>query len=1023
MHYGSNGMVPNRTPGIVGHDWNLNIGGVITRTVRGIPDDAPYNGDQEFWTTPFMLASQLVLKSQTGPMRISDLYGFTNSPGTSQNTYGFAYLHKEATTPVSGDDANRFFPMYVFSKSLTEPLITLYGKYKDPAAATGIYRSGVTFAGTGAGVWYNTPEAEFFDIQPDVFHFNVCGYSGDFVMGLGNEVKVYNTNVPSGEISIAFEVDTLNGNNSYKYFWGGWARIVIKVGDGTQFIFENNMRTRRTMEFDNLNVLETSTCSREAWHLSSIKVHNGREAKFEYGMRVVSSSRIPPLGGIRYWIDSDDGYYTPSDFMYQYIPQLDNVVIGSTNISLTYEKYDNNTKSRLENLTIKQGAKKIKQVDLTYINQFNEKDLYRNFLRSVSVSGEGKYQMEYLGIDSSLPVGAPQEGKLNLDHWGYYNAKSEFLAAIYYDQTGEEVIDDRYHSSAPDSVSASFGMLSKMKWPTGGYTKYTYQAHRYDKVVSLDKVATDEYEIGEVLKDNTPKLPSRIVGGLRIKKIENYDKSGVLTGSKEYQYKIGLLCKEPFHSGMFGMLAAPNATISVLDPSSYPYRTTNEWPISGKIVVSGHMISSDFNQVGQNHIVYPDVSEINADGSYTRYEYLSFLDSAWRNFKSEKRAILTQDGERLDADFFAKGARDEIELYNLGSSGLSMYYANGIYNRTVRMYQKLMRKSSVNDLGFGQPNRITSYNAINQIVIRKTFGYNYSTSKNTLWYPQTPLTGPGKTYIGLIKPTVAENPLLVWDNETIYYHGGIQVNKKTTYMYNNSHQMNTKIESSSSLTDIFKTHYYYPKDYVVDSPSPISGGMTTVYNYPSGSSGIIIKAMVDRNVVNKPLSVSQTVNSNQTQRTDYTYVQSGDLVNLSQITQTGTDGQVLQTNVEYYDNQGRPLQVRYPDGKVETIVWGYGGRFVVAKIENQTKVQVESLIGSLQDPLAGTLDYQKEKKLRAVSDAYVTTCEYTDGVGISRITQPDGTSAFFVYNEDGKLVGTFDKDGNPVSSVNYNIQY
>jgi YD repeat-containing protein len=672
-------------------------------------------------------------------------------------------------------------------------------------------------------------------------------------------------------------------------------------------------------------------------------------------------------------------------------------------------KYDNDTKKRLQSVTINHESKKLKTASLNYINQFNGKNLFRSFLRSVSVSGEGEYQMEYLGIDSSLPVNAPEEGTLKLDHWGYYNSKSNYLAQLKYNQSGEEVIDERYHQSAPDSTSAKFGMLSKMKWPTGGYTTYTYEANRYDKVVVLDTIYNDKYRIGEAVRDITNKLPSRTVGGLRIKKIENYDKSNVLTGFKEFRYNIGLLCKEPFHVAMFEMVAAPREQLWLFNPGSSSQQMG--YPLSGNIKVSGDIMSSDFNQIGVHHIVYPEVTEINADGSYTRYEYLSFLDSELQSFNSEKRAIQSLYGEVLEPNFFAP--------YEM-----PMFYDNGLYNRNARVYQKLMWKSSVNDLGFGKPKMITNYNSSNQVVSKKKFEYNLSASKNTLWYPQTPLTGPGGggRYIGM-KPSIAESPLLIKENETLYYNGGITINKQTEYKYNDSHQMIKRIEKSSSSGDVFETNYVYPLNYRVDSSSPNSGGIKTIDSYPSGSGGTMAKKMVEANVVNNPLSVNKAVNSNQMQKIDYTYVQSGNLINLAQITQTGIDGQqVLQTNVEYYDNQGRPLQVRYPDGKVETIVWGYGGRFVAAKIENKTKAQVESLIGSLQNPLVGTLSYQNEKTLRGVSDAYVTTYEYSDGVGITRITQPDGTSVFFVYNMDGKLVGTFDKDGNPVSSVNYNIQ-
>ena len=44
----------------------------------------------------------------------------------------------------------------------------------------------------------------YYDTQPDIFTFNFLGYSGNFQLGPGNKIHVYNTNFPSGEIQIDY---------------------------------------------------------------------------------------------------------------------------------------------------------------------------------------------------------------------------------------------------------------------------------------------------------------------------------------------------------------------------------------------------------------------------------------------------------------------------------------------------------------------------------------------------------------------------------------------------------------------------------------------------------------------------------------------------------------------------------------------------------------------------------------------------------------------------------------------------
>lgn len=43
--YATTGHIPNVVSGILGPDWTLNLGGVITREVRGLPDDKSHNID------------------------------------------------------------------------------------------------------------------------------------------------------------------------------------------------------------------------------------------------------------------------------------------------------------------------------------------------------------------------------------------------------------------------------------------------------------------------------------------------------------------------------------------------------------------------------------------------------------------------------------------------------------------------------------------------------------------------------------------------------------------------------------------------------------------------------------------------------------------------------------------------------------------------------------------------------------------------------------------------------------------
>lgn len=104
-------------------------------------------------------------------------------------------------------------------------------------------------------------------------------------------------------------------------------------------------------------------------------------------------------------------------------------------------------------------------------------------LSSVSIPGTGTYRMEYYHIDK----GFPGHDLSNVDHWGYYNAGGASpditLDSLYFTNLDWTAVTGR----KPDSSYAIRGMLSKIIYPTGGYTTFVYEPHTYKDIVSRDR--------------------------------------------------------------------------------------------------------------------------------------------------------------------------------------------------------------------------------------------------------------------------------------------------------------------------------------------------------------------------------------------------------------------------------------------------------------------------------------------------------------------------------------------------------
>ncbi|MEO1022950.1 MAG: hypothetical protein AAFW89_10445, partial [Bacteroidota bacterium] len=169
-------------------------------------------------------------------------------------------------------------------------------------------------------------------------------------------------------------------------------------------------------------------------------------------------------------------------------------------------------------------------------------------------------QMEGTGVYYSLPPfldvtelggtpSTPYEKVLaypQYDYWGYFNGKVNSLYNIpFLDYTNTRMKSSRGPKSVdrePDEEAMKVGVLSKIIYPTGGYTTYEFETNTYDAVGSTQLSIS---QLGE---------------GLRIKQIKSYDFPGTDPIVKTYMYEeadgstSGAIISEPtFLKPYFGI--------------------------------------------------------------------------------------------------------------------------------------------------------------------------------------------------------------------------------------------------------------------------------------------------------------------------------------------------------------------------------------------------------------------------------------------------------------------------------------
>ncbi|MDR2292456.1 MAG: RHS repeat protein [Prevotellaceae bacterium] len=484
LSYHPAGIRPEIHPGPVGLGWSLRAGGVISRTVRGRgPDESDTNG------------------------RIGIVNGYLN--------YAYAGGWMAQT-----DWKNHF-------KNSIE------GNCNE---CRYLVRGSMALC----------------DIEPDEFNFSVLDISGKFYFDhtgqiqvqCDNPVKVifnnefvqpWNEGIEldysyNGNMHRAFKSFTIIDEHGTQYYFGGasaiefsdpisygrgsngygipatgellqatsWFLTQIKSADGADIIsFTYERGPFVSQLYRSYNSYSYSGYHGSGWvttniekdgtlispvYLKSITCSNGVEITFSYTQS----------NDIQY---SNDNYIS----LFHHASADDYKLLGKTGAIPRFQpfppsnKYDRIQWLKLDTICVRMALDaNIRLLHLIYNNNSSE----RLFLESLKIYGENwlippmNYTFSYKN-KNRLPA---QYLTCITDHWGFNNGKT-------YPSNG---FNSQYKS--PDAYYTNSGVLSEIKYPTGGTTQFEYELHDYDKVVNTKNRSVITNQSG-------------LASGLRIKKI------------------------------------------------------------------------------------------------------------------------------------------------------------------------------------------------------------------------------------------------------------------------------------------------------------------------------------------------------------------------------------------------------------------------------------------------------------------------------------------------------------------------
>lgn len=903
LTYSSNGLLPNVQAGSSGLGWFLSAGGAITREVNGYPDEG-----SGYWVH----------------------YGIIGYCSYLENM---------------------------------PPL-------KRPLMNSIIHRCGYPVIADG-DVSYET--------TPDIYRFNFLGRSGAFIR-THEGIKVFNTSDPSGEYRISFDKV---------------GEIVITTGDGYIYRFDqedshvgSQIEGREGPNYTSLN----------RWTLSKIEAPNGRKVLFRYS-KIGDCQNRRPAGDIgkfygtnrleKYYYVYLDGELDKVDISHETayslyscttetdVFALNEILIdGGTQIRFMYndrtyserghlpsrklidDRYENlKTPKKLDSIHVYRNSILLKRGTMEYAYGTDSGNPVL-LLRSVELSGEGRYEMQY--YDEEKPF--PMHFSLSIDHWGYYNGKStkvlyDFVPRPSINQQGIETLGS--DSRDPDPTSARQGMLRYMIYPSGGCTEFSYEEHLFSKSYCTKQVDLSRYRL-------EPSLQYWRTGGLRIRRITDYDRLPLLNPKilnwREYVYK------DDFGVGSGKLIFMPQyQSIRPMPMEDVSTSETLEDAMSAIYLIHLTEAANDarygYDQ-NQTHIEYSHIYECYRDGSCRLYHFTSSDDI--KDEANDEEFV----GEIWDP-YVPQSREDRLPCSMQSQRGKPL--ATSEYDHTG----KLVRQ------------QITRYGA------------------DALSYVECARSGAFTTY----SQYIYTDDYPVVETTTIEYFDGTRIVNSIRYEYNELDQIIATV-AAGALGDSIVVHKKYAherqrggEDTIFKTGNFLANPLQSVISRVNevGGEQVIGATRYDYTMQNGYPLLSTMENARIVSGLKYR-----DLLEFD-------------TKISYkYDRMGRVIETTDALGQSTCYLWGYGGLYPVAKIESMSIESLGGLISLADLPYAGELPVPVEKLLRNRREM-LTVYTYRPLVGLEKLTDPAGHTTRYIYDADGKLLQVRDHEGRVLKSHEYNI--
>ncbi|MEN2401690.1 hypothetical protein GKZ90_0018005, partial [Flavobacterium sp. MC2016-06] len=828
--------------------------------------------------------------------------------------------------------------------------------------------------------------------EKDIFNYSAFGISGKFIFDGANIIQISpNKN----------KIELLN-----QAFSDGSVHRMFKITDtsGTEFYFGDN---DTSIEFSNNRNLCSSPVqipSQTGWYLTKIKKPDGTVAVFKYSIKsfnfTQAYSQFARTTGAILINDAGVGEPCVSSIVTHSIPYLTEIDLNDKKIIFDYQKLDSYTEdsNQLTKITVyRNAADVLKSFDFSYylIQRNTSSDVLNQYTTSLGLNtkliflkdvkeytADRSNYISKFAFDYYSPEQLPPRFSFSKDIFGYYNAAPN-TNFVYNNLTPDD--GDFYKAflvananRKPNPLTAYFGMLKNITYPTKGKTEIVYGSNSVygdEKIYPPSTIADIGYQASGGLFENVV-----ISDPIPI----TFNQTAVLRGFSEVYPVEGQACTYALSHGAACKVELINAATNevVKSVTAQPTISVNVDLVGGitykiRVTTVGSCINTNGSLTYYKDPVYTvkinkplggvrvsKTLDYDNNGNIVTKKYyygtLDCLDCSTGSYATASPSF----GANYDIKPLANQSGNQYTMYSSTRSPLSSFNGSVLtYGSVIESYGENFENGGVlhvfdnnmdefpsttcgdyirggsysNGFYMGEVSNLTFRKQSNTIVpvSSEEFIYGHNTALDVaftnffggLSYTLNNLAGSTDYFYNFnIYKVRSEWHYLSQKKSTTYDLNGLNpVTTTTNYNYNNSNHLQlTSQSTTSSKGELIETKYFYPQDAEM-AAKPFAADLI--------AKNIVTPLDTQSLKAGNKLSEKLTVYENSASTSNlllpkYIYANKGSL-NIDNT--VNTDKKIT---FDQYDDRGNVIQYTQEKGIPVSIIWGYNKTQPIAKIDN-----------------------------------------------------------------------------------------